>query len=62
MAIWIYSGRDGSTFYYDDNGNNHAYKNNDSLIINIRYNDEAKLLTIGKVIGNINYLRYLLFI
>ncbi len=52
INLYVYAGKDGSFTLYEDEGTNYNYEQGDYATINIRYDDVARKLTIGKRDGS----------
>ncbi|MBQ9499313.1 MAG: DUF5110 domain-containing protein, partial [Bacteroidaceae bacterium] len=52
INLYVYAGKDGSFTLYEDEGTNYNYEQGDYATINIRYDDAARKLTIGKRDGS----------
>ncbi|MDR2840187.1 MAG: DUF5110 domain-containing protein [Paludibacter sp.] len=47
LTILVFEGKDGEFKLYDDNGNDYNYEKGEYSIINLKYNDKEKILTIS---------------
>ena len=54
IHLYIYGGRDAQFMLYEDEGTNYNYEQGQYATIDIRYDDAAKTLTLGKRHGQFN--------
>ena len=54
IPLYIYGGRDAQFMLYEDEGTNYNYEQGKYATIDIRYDDAAKTLTLGKRNGQFN--------
>ena len=48
LRLYVYAGRDGSFQLYEDEGDGYGYEKGRYTTVDIRYDDAARSLTIGK--------------